>query len=95
MALPSVVPPKLVNAWVAVVAFVPPFSMGKVPVTPVVKGNPVAFVKVPDDGVPRAGVTRVGLVDKTTAPVPVELVTPVPPAATGKVPAARAEDEVE
>ena len=30
----------------------PPFATGSVPVTPVVSGRPVAFVKVPDDGVP-------------------------------------------
>jgi hypothetical protein len=29
---------------------------------------------------------KVGLVDKTTEPVPVEEVTPVPPLATGRVP---------
>lgn len=33
---------------------VPPFATGSVPVTPVVKGSPVAFVNVPDAGVPRA-----------------------------------------
>jgi hypothetical protein len=47
---------------------------------------PVRFVATPDDGVPRAGVTRVGEVDKTTLPVPVDVVTPVPPFATGSVP---------
>jgi hypothetical protein len=36
------------------VAFVPPFAIGKVPVTPDVNGKPVAFVSVPLDGVPRA-----------------------------------------
>jgi hypothetical protein len=36
------------------VAFVPPFAIGKVPVTPVVKGKPVALVNVPLDGVPNA-----------------------------------------
>ena len=65
---------------------VPPFAIGKVPVTPVVRGKPVQLVKVPEEGVPRTGVVRVGLVDKTTLPVPVEVVTPVPPLATGKVP---------
>jgi hypothetical protein len=47
---------------------------------------PVMFVPTSADGVPKAGVTRVGLVDKTTLPVPVEIVTPVPPLATGSVP---------
>ena len=32
------------------------------------------------------GVVKTGLVDNTTLPVPVELVTPVPPLATDKVP---------
>jgi hypothetical protein len=56
------------------------------PLTPVEIGNPVAFVKVPEAGVPNAGVTNVGEFDNTTLPVPVELVTPVPPLATGRVP---------
>jgi hypothetical protein len=34
-------------------------------------GNPVAFVSVAADGVPRLGVTKVGLVAKTKEPVPV------------------------
>ena len=37
-------------------------------------GKPVAFVNVTEEGVPSAGVASVGLVDKTTLPVPVELV---------------------
>ena len=56
-------------------AFVPPFAIGKVPVTPVVKGNPVALVNVPLEGVPRAGVTNVGDVANTKAPLPVSSVT--------------------
>jgi hypothetical protein len=32
------------------------------------------------------GVVSVGLVDKTTFPVPVEVVTPVPPPTTAKTP---------
>jgi hypothetical protein len=47
---------------------------------------PVMFVPTNADGVPSAGVTRVGLFDSTTFVVPVEVVTPVPPLATGKVP---------
>jgi hypothetical protein len=43
-------------------------------------------LKLPDVGVPSKGVTSVGDVDRTTLPVPVELVTPVPPFRTGKVP---------
>jgi hypothetical protein len=47
------------------------FAIGRTPVTPVVKGKPVALVSTRDDGVPKAGVTKVGLVAKTAAPVPV------------------------
>ena len=65
---------------------VPPLAAGRVPVTPVVSGKPVAFVSVTDVGVPKTGVTNVGLVDKTLLPEPVDVVTPVPPLATGKVP---------
>jgi hypothetical protein len=50
---------------------VPPLASGNTPVTPVVKGNPVAFVNVPLCGVPRIGVTNVGLVANTLLPVPV------------------------
>ena len=39
---------------------------------------------------PITGVTKVGEVLNTTAPDPVLVVTPVPPAKTGRVPAARA-----
>ena len=71
---------------------------GRLPVTPVERGRPVpltrpiaagvpvAFVKTSAEGVPRSGVTRVGLFDRTTKTVPVEDVTPVPPLATGRVP---------
>ena len=53
---------------------VPPFVVANVPVTPVVKGKPVAFVKVTDVGVPKIGVTKVGDVAKaTTVPDPVVL----------------------
>ena len=41
------------------------------PETPVDIGSPVALVNTPDAGVPKAGVTKVGLVAKTKAPVPV------------------------
>ena len=74
--------------------FVPPFAIGSVPVTPVVKGKPVALVNTIAVGVPKAGVISVGLVDKTTDPVPVLVVTPVPPDATGKVPVVNAEVDV-
>lgn len=47
------------------------FVTGRLPVTPVVRGKPVAFVRVAEDGVPSAGVTSVGDVARTTFPVPV------------------------
>jgi hypothetical protein len=56
------------------------------PLTPVEIGKPVALVKTPLDGVPKAGVINVGEVDKTVEPVPVEVVTPVPPLTTGNTP---------
>jgi hypothetical protein len=62
---------------VSVVAPVPPLPTGKVPVTPVVRGKPVALVSVTEDGVPRIGVTKVGLVENTR----LVLVVPVAPAA--------------
>ena len=52
-----------------------------------VNGKPVALVNVPEVGVPRMGVTNVGLVERTFAPEPVLVVTPVPPLATASVPA--------
>ena len=74
---PSVVAPKAVRAVAAVVAPVPPLAKGSVPVTPVVKGKPVALVKTTELGVPKAGVTNVGLVENTKF----VLVVPVAPAA--------------
>ncbi len=59
---------------VEVVTPVPPFRTGSVPVTPVVKGSPVALVSVTDVGVPRTGVTNVGEVANTFAPLPVSSV---------------------
>ena len=57
------------------------------PDTPVLIGRPVALVRVAELGVPKAGVTSVGEVLRTTLPLPVEVVTPVPPLATASVPA--------
>lgn len=51
------------------------WAAASVPVTPVERGSPVAFVSVPEAGVPRTGVTSVGDVANTSAPVPVSLVT--------------------
>jgi hypothetical protein len=61
---------------------VPPFATGSIPVTPVVRGSAVALVKVAELGVPNAGVIKDGLVFKTTLPVPVAVVVPVPPFTT-------------
>ena len=44
------------------------------PLTPVLIGNPVQLVKVPEVGVPSSGVTKVGEVAKTAAPLPVSSV---------------------
>jgi hypothetical protein len=44
------------------------------PLTPVEIGRPVAFVRVPAEGVPMSGVTRAGDVANTAAPVPVSSV---------------------
>jgi len=54
------------------------------PLTPVEIGRPVRLVATPEVGVPSNGVTKVGLVDNTTLPDPVEVVTPVPPCKTVK-----------
>jgi hypothetical protein len=78
--------------------------MGKIPVTPVVKGRPVALVKVPDDGVPnappfttKAPAEPVFTPRAVTTPVPVVTVlgaTPAPPP-TIKAFAAKAEDDAQ
>ena len=58
-------------------AFVPPLAIGSTPVTPVVKGKPVALVNTAADGVPSAGVTSVGDVENTAEPEPVSSVRAV------------------
>ena len=78
---------------VDVVTPVPPLATGSVPVTPVVSGSPVQLVSVPEVGVPKTGVTKVGEVDKTLLPDPVEVVTPVPPEATGRAAPSVSEDK--
>jgi hypothetical protein len=65
---------------------VPPLATVKVPVVPATIGRLVAFVRVAAEGVPRLGVVKAGLVLKTFDPDPVEVVTPVPPLDTPKVP---------
>ena len=64
---------------------VPPLADGNIPVTPEVNGSPVQLVNTPDVGVPSKGVVNVGDVERTTEPVPVDVVTPVPPLATATV----------
>jgi len=39
---------------------VPPLEGGNIPTTPVVNGNPVQFVKMPDAGVPNKGAVNIG-----------------------------------
>src|ERR1700733_1980843 len=64
------------EVMLAVDALVPPFATGSTPVMPVVSGNPVAFVSVTADGVPRFGVVSTGDVENTSEPaVPVSFVT--------------------
>ena len=46
----------------------PKFDTERLPVTPVPKGKPVALVSTSDEGVPKAGVDRVGLLESTTFP---------------------------
>ena len=63
------------TATVVAAASVPHvISWPSVPLARPPTGNPVALVKTPDAGVPRAGVTRVGLVANTASPVPVSSV---------------------
>jgi hypothetical protein len=55
-----------------------------VPETDVLATGNVQLVKSPLVGVPNIGVTNVGDVAKTLFPLPVEVVTPVPPLSTGR-----------
>lgn len=73
-------------ALVAFVAFVALVAVAAFP--PMLKPTavPVMFVPINAEGVPSAGDTKVGLLDSTALPVPVDVVTPVPPLATGNVP---------
>jgi len=82
----AVVPLAFKYPAVNVVAPEPPLATPNVPVTPVDKGRPVAFVSVTDVGVPSIGVTNVGDVFNTLLPEPVLVVTPVPPFNTGNMP---------
>jgi len=71
------------------------FVTGKLPVTPVDSGKPVALVSVPDEGVPKAPPGATKSVPATAAvnadvplplSTPVKVVAPVPPLATPSVP---------
>jgi hypothetical protein len=53
------------------------------PDTPVLMGRPVALVSTPEVGVPSKGAISVGVLLRTTEPVPVDVVVPVPPEVTG------------
>jgi hypothetical protein len=61
-------------------------ATGRLPVTPVLRGRPVAFVSTPDAGVPNAGVVNVGAVRVSPAMVVVVLLaaTEVEPRVMGK-----------
>ena len=86
---------------VGAVGLTPPLATGSVPVTPVVKGKPVALVNVPLEGVPsapplttNAPADPVLTPSAVTTPVPVVMVdgaAPAPPPCTN-APAVRAAD---
>jgi hypothetical protein len=82
-----------VPVWLAMPVALPTEVMGPVRLAFVVtlpavspEAVPVMLVPTNADGVPRSGVTRVGLMDNTTDPVPVLVFTPVPPLATFRIP---------
>lgn len=56
------------------------FVTGRFPVTPDVRGNPVALVRTAAEGVPKAGVVKLGLVVIATLPVPLMVYSPTVPA---------------
>ena len=82
----------IVPAVGVAVVLVPPLAIARVPVTPVARGRPVAFVSVPLDGVPSTPpLTTTAPADPTftpsavTTPVPVVVVAgdaPAPPPIT-------------
>jgi len=93
-ALPTEVTPPVKFALVTTVAALPtdvtpPVKFALVVTLLAVKAVAVPEMFVPTNavGVPRSGVTKVGLFDSTTLVVPVEDATPVPPLATASVPA--------
>ena len=82
-AVPSTLAPEPVD----VVTPVPPLATGSVPVTPVVNGNPVAFVNVPELGVPKTPPLTKGAPAEPTLTAK-DVATPVPspeiPVETGR-----------
>ena len=52
--------PSKVKVDVPLLTPVPPLIGNNMPVTPVVSGNPVQFVKIPDAGVPNKGAVNIG-----------------------------------
>ena len=89
-------PPELVIApeLVAVVALVALVAVAALPPIDNPAAVPVMFVPTNAVGVPRAGVTNVGLVANTTPPEPVEAdVDPVPPEEVGSA-APRVRDDM-
>ena len=83
---PAVIKFAALVAFVADVADVADVAVAALPPMLRPAAVPVMFVPTKAVGVPRAGVTSVGLVLKTVLPVPVEVATPVPPLATGRIP---------
>ena len=72
-ATPFAVPPFSVTVLEVVRAVKAPVEAVVAPTVPLMlmEAVPVRFVTTPDAGVPNAGVTKVGLLDKTLSPVPV------------------------
>lgn len=77
--------PNAVNAVTALVAPVPPFAIGKIPITPLVNGKPMALVNVPEAGMPNAGAVKMGAVKVLFVKVSVPAKVAKVPEAPGKV----------
>ena len=73
------------NAAALVACPVPPLARGKVPVTPVDNGSPVALVNTPDAGVPKTGAVKIGEVNVLFVKVSVPAIVASVPVAAGKV----------
>ena len=76
-ATPFAVPPDRVTSPEAASVVKAPVEAVVAPTVPLMlmEAVPVRFVTTPDAGVPKAGVTKVGLLANTKAPVPVSSVT--------------------